>query len=332
MLSTTLQNRIRKAISPVPARLSKRFKKLGEAGQQDLERVLKLEYFDREIWGDDTSASQYLASKEGQADLRQHLFERLDNFRSTVIPWLDSTVGLSGKEVLEIGCGTGTSTIALAEQGARVTAIEIDEKSLLVAKERCRLYDVEAGILQINGADAAEAFKDRKFDVIVYMAVIEHMTIEERLKSLRECWTLLNPNGHLVVAETPNRLWLYDAHTAWLPFYFWLPDDLAYLYSVESSRIPFNTTFVDKEYKRIDEFRRQGRGVSFHEFEIALGKRDSWRPLMGLRDFLRRRSPLWWIAHALTTPLAFQRSLKKAAPHVPDVFFEQSLDLVIQKT
>jgi S-adenosylmethionine-dependent methyltransferase len=330
MLSASLQNRIRKWITPVPKRLSSRFRKLTPENGARLRQSLETGYFSREIWGGAASATEYFESKEGKDDLEQHLFGRLDNFRATVIPWLEKVVGLEGKRVLEIGCGTGTSTVALAEQGARITAMEIDEPSLGVARDRCELYGLDADFVQANGADVLKVLGDRKFDLIIYMAVVEHMTIPERLKSLAHCWSLLDARGSIAIIETPNRLWIHDAHTSWLPFYFWLPDELAYMYSRKSPRNPFSGTFRRQDLGDIDEFRRHGRGVSFHEIELALGD-DGWKPLLGMRDFLRRRSLLWNLVHLATTPHAFQRSLRRSCPEVSRVFFEQSLDVVIQK-
>ena len=45
--------------------------------------------------------------------------ERLVCDRMEVVPWLDATRSLRGVDILEIGCGTGVSTLALCEQGAR---------------------------------------------------------------------------------------------------------------------------------------------------------------------------------------------------------------------
>ncbi|HEX5245050.1 MAG TPA: methyltransferase domain-containing protein, partial [Tepidisphaeraceae bacterium] len=72
-------------------------------------------------------------------DLQNHLFRRLEDNRRQVIPWLDAARPLQGAAVLEIGCGTGSATVTLAEQGAQVTAIDIDPRAIAVAERRCQL-------------------------------------------------------------------------------------------------------------------------------------------------------------------------------------------------
>jgi methylase of polypeptide subunit release factors len=62
--------------------------------------------------------------------------------------------------------GTGSSTVALAEQGAIVTGIDIDEDALIVARDRCAAYGLKASFMPLNGRQLAGTFQARSFDLI----------------------------------------------------------------------------------------------------------------------------------------------------------------------
>src|SRR3989338_4971935 len=51
-----------------------------------------------------------------------------------------------GKKVLEVGCGIGTDTISFARNGAYVTAVELSEESLKIAKQRAKIYGLDKEI------------------------------------------------------------------------------------------------------------------------------------------------------------------------------------------
>ena len=93
------------------------------------------------------------------------MFARLEIDRRMTIPWIDNGVGLKGKRILEIGCGTGASTVALAEQGAIVTGIDIDRGALSVARDRLKAYNLQAEIVFMNGADISNTYKKNDFDI-----------------------------------------------------------------------------------------------------------------------------------------------------------------------
>ena len=112
-------------------------------------------------------------------------------------------------------------------------------------------------------------------DVFLMYAVLEHMTIAERLRYLRTCWDLLRPGGVIVIGDTPNRLTFHTRHTSGIPFYDWLPNRIAVEYASRSPRKRFRDLMQaaasESRKQAVEMLDRWGRGVSFHEFELVLG-------------------------------------------------------------
>jgi SAM-dependent methyltransferase len=80
------------------------------------------------------------------------------------------------KKVLEIGCGIGTDTINFARQGARVTSVDLSEKSLEIARQRVEVYRLEKQVVFYSGdAEQLSAFVPvEPYDLIYSFGVIHH--------------------------------------------------------------------------------------------------------------------------------------------------------------
>jgi len=89
----------------------------------------------------------------------------------------------NGKKVLEIGCGIGTDTINFARHGAHVTAVDLTEKSLAVARERARVFDLDSRIrfIQANAEKLRETIPPERFDLIYSFGVIHHTPHPDRV-------------------------------------------------------------------------------------------------------------------------------------------------------
>lgn len=311
--------------SGVPEHLRSRFHPSDEPRQRELAAALTEDYFGAQFpTAEEVQA--YLHTSEGASDLRDHLVERLERNRGTVIPWLDHVRPLAGTRILEVGAGDGASTVALAEQGARVLAVDVNERYLKANAARCRI----AGLDDVRFAAANAAELDRvagrgEFDLIVIYAALEHMTFAERMAALSGAWSLLDPGGHLVVVETPNRLWYLDDHTSRTVFFHWLPDDVAIRYAAYTDRPLFNTAFQD--HHDLVDFARWGRGVSFHDFVLGLGMRAEALPVVSAMEaFLGRPR---WLPH--TRDGRYLRMLHSLAPGIHKGFFFSYLDLALEK-
>lgn len=309
---------------PVPDALAKRFRPLDAVGRDRVQSVLRTHYYADRPAG-------FLEHETGRAALHDHTVGRLEVDRVWVVPWLDATRSLDGLRVLEVGCGTGSSTVAIAEQGARVTALEPHRPSLAVAHERLAVYGLDVEFVEGNATEIGTLLAGRSFDFILFHACIEHMTHEERMISMRTTWESLPSGGLWGLTETPNRLWYFDDHSSWLPLYQWLPDDLAIRYARFSPREDFRDRFHEPTTDELRAFYRYGRGVSFHEFELTLGPVRDLSIVSCRRLFHRRQRPMRWWKRRWTKAGRFERTLTALCPDVPRPFLLPSLDLVLRK-
>lgn len=119
-------------------------------------------------------------------------------------PWIAKTVEekfRSPVEILDIGCGAGLLTNALALNGHSVTGIDLSEQSLKIAQKRDTTQKV--AYLPANAYNLP--FQEKMFDVVCAMDILEHVESPEKL--IAEASRVLKPNG-LFFFHTFNRNFL----------------------------------------------------------------------------------------------------------------------------
>jgi ubiquinone/menaquinone biosynthesis C-methylase UbiE len=97
---------------------------------------------------------------------------------------------------LEIGCGTGKNTEWLVTRARHVTAIDLSEGMLAIARSK-----VASDKVQFRQADITQpwTFADRKYDLIGFSLVLEH--IENLDHIFNEACKVIAPGGHLYIGE-----------------------------------------------------------------------------------------------------------------------------------
>ncbi|HHO48001.1 MAG TPA: class I SAM-dependent methyltransferase [Desulfobacteraceae bacterium] len=222
---------------------------------------------------------QFLLTDNGRNDIENNVFRRYNHSLRHVVPWLSRVIDLAGKNVLEIGCGTGSSTAALAHFVRRIEGYDIHSLAVRGAEKRLEIMGLDNARLHVIKEEELitriTGDAEGGYDIILLFAVLEHQTVAERHDTLAACWGLLSEGGIMAVIDTPNILHYFDLHTSKLPFLHMLPNRLYARYAAHSPRPAFARSFADEKNMaddRLDlEISRWGRGASYHDFELALG-------------------------------------------------------------
>lgn len=103
----------------------------------------------------------------------------------------------AGAEVLDVGCGTGSLALVLAEQGHPVTGVDLSEGMVEQARRKLTLAGHDAPVLVGDAADPPVGA--RRFDVVLARHLL--WTLARPQAALRRWVGLLRPGGHLVLIE-----------------------------------------------------------------------------------------------------------------------------------
>lgn len=129
-------------------------------------------------------------------------FKPLHQINPLRLQWIQSMAPLQGQRVLDIGCGGGILSDAMARAGAEVLGIDLATKALKVAQ----LHALEAQTPNVSyreiSAEALAAESPGSFDVVTCMEMLEH--VPDPASVVKACATLVKPGGW-VFFSTINR-------------------------------------------------------------------------------------------------------------------------------
>lgn len=115
--------------------------------------------------------------------------------------YIDQKISLKGLKVLDVGCGGGLLAEAFESMGASVTAIDVTEANIEVAKLHAKKAGKTISYMMTRAEDLAIK-EPESFDVVACLEVIEHVPDPRQL--IDACAKLLKPKGEMFLS-TLNR-------------------------------------------------------------------------------------------------------------------------------
>jgi ubiquinone/menaquinone biosynthesis C-methylase UbiE len=227
----------------------------------------------RSYWNTHTLGLQYVKDHDlepGTAEFFAHIRPWMNPYK---FPWIMERIEreaavLRGKHLLEIGCGMGYDSLEFLKRGVRVTATDLTENAVMLARRHFELEDMHAESVHTENA-LSLSFDDDSFDAVWSNGVL-HATGDTRL-AVREARRVLKPGGRAIISHFYRKpSWMYTV-----------------------SRLGREPIEHGEEDPPVNEFYRDNEVLSFFDgFEVVEAVREHHRALpvakVGLKAALYR--------------------------------------------
>ena len=128
-------------------------------------------------------------------------FKPLHDINPLRANWIDDLAKVDGKALLDVGCGGGLLSEAMAWRGATVTGIDMGEAPLAVANIHRLDSELNIDYQKVTAEDIAQR-QPAEFDVVCCLEMLEH--VPDPAAVIAACATLAKPGAHLFFS-TINR-------------------------------------------------------------------------------------------------------------------------------
>ena len=154
----------------------------------------------------------------------------------------------NGKKVLEIGCGIGTAMINFARSGAQVTAVDLSDESLKLAKQRAEVYDLSDRISFYHGnaEELGQWLPAETYDLVYSFGVIHHTPHPENV--IDQIRSYVKPGSTIKIMV----YYRYSWKVLWILLtygkgQFWRINELVACYSEAQAGCPITYVYSKRE-------------------------------------------------------------------------------------
>ncbi len=236
------------------------------------------------------------------------------------------------KEILDFGCGCGSSTLVLARlfPDAQIVGVDMVDKYVSIARNRAKYYAFSNVAFFVSSASDELPKEIIDSDFVILSAVYEHLLPRERQIVLPLIWSIVRPGGIVFVNQTPYRWFPIENHTTGLPLINYLPDHLAHTVSRKFCK-------HISEHESWEMLLRRGiRGATSREILSFICKSYNEAPIlleptrMGFND----RIDLWYKLSGSSRYPTIKRFLKvlfKIIKNISGLELLPSLNIAIKK-
>lgn len=138
-----------------------------------------------------------------------------EHLRHILEAYYDNITGLN---ILEFGCNFGASSIVLAQMGANVTAVDVDQDYIKLANKNAAQYQLQDKINFLYVEDTQSLpFDNGQFDIVIANSVLEYVPHQILNNVLNEIDRVLKVGGDIQILGTSSRLAPKEVHEGtWL--------------------------------------------------------------------------------------------------------------------
>lgn len=184
------------------------------------------------------------------------------------------------REILEIGCGIGTDTISFARNGSIITAVDLSERSLDIAKKRAKIFGYDAVIkfYKANVEELSLVIPEKKYNLIYSFGVLHHTPNPS--KALEQIKTFMDEKSELRIMVYAK--WSYKVLWMILKYRSFDLDKIIPMYSEAQTGCPVTYAYSKKQAREL-----------LKDFDILSIKKDHIFPYK-IEDYKKYRYNKEW--------------------------------------